>query len=292
MRAAGSIKKFQQTPVGYWVAGRNFLVWNFSPKLGGAVLWGRPTETDLERMFSLTDAYHRDAPACDIVTDVSRVESIEGTAYGTLIRLGRERLGFFSSTSRRHAIIRTEGLVGALAEGFFPLLGARHSWKIFENHDTAFRWVAQPEGVKAWSELEPLIDQASGMKPELRQLRDYLRTRLQSARFADAAYALGMSQRTLHRTLLAAGTGFRDELNALRVDVARRMLVETDYKIENIAHRVGCSSHAHLATLFRRNTGQTPSDYREQVRATLAAKGDASSAPPHRPRRRARASAT
>jgi transcriptional regulator GlxA family with amidase domain len=64
-------------------------------------------------------------------------------------------------------------------------------------------------------------------------------------------------------------TDARGWLALARVDAARRLLVESDLKIEAIARRVGCSSHAHLTSLFRRMTDQSPADYRTRMRATV-----------------------
>ena len=49
-----------------------------------------------------------------------------------------------------------------------------------------------------------------------------------------------------------------------RIEEARRELLETDKDVTNIAHGLGFSSSQYFATVFRRQTGLTPSAFREQ----------------------------
>ena len=270
MRAAGTVERFVQAPIGAWVAGRCVLMWSWSPSLCGSVVWGRPGEADVEQFFVLSDAYRLSSPGCDVVTDVSRVDSVESTLYAAFVRGMQSRATQFATGVRRHALVRPEGLVGGLAEGFFPITGVQHDWRVFGQASEAFAWLERPGAELANLEVVRLVDEARGLSPELRSLRDYLRTHLRDARLAAAAVALGTSERTLHRALRDAKTCFRDELGAARVDAARRLLAETDLKIQEIARRVGYASHANLTSLFTRSTGQSPAAYREQATAATS----------------------
>ncbi len=267
MQPAASVERFIANPLGRWIAGRSFIVWNWNARLGGMVAWGSPSEVDVEQMFVLVDAYHRAAPSCDVVTDGSRLESLGATAYATLLESMKARRGVYAGVGR-HAVVRGGGLMAAIVEGFFAVLAARHSVRVFDDSAAAFAWVRQPEGASARIALERLVDQAVAVRPEIRQLRQFLQSQLRSARFSGAAKALGLSERSLHRVLKAAQTGFRKELATLRVEEARRLLAETARKTDDIARSVGFSSHAHLATQFRRITGESPSEYRAKARAT------------------------
>ncbi len=51
-------------------------------------------------------------------------------------------------------------------------------------------------------------------------------------------------------------------LRDLRLDEARRALIETDEQLASIAFRVGFSSHSHLTRLFRKQFGSPPSEFR------------------------------
>jgi transcriptional regulator GlxA family with amidase domain len=54
-------------------------------------------------------------------------------------------------------------------------------------------------------------------------------------------------------------------LLALRLDAARRMLVETDRSIKEIAAAIGYAHASHFSTAFRRQFGVTPSQQRERA---------------------------
>lgn len=61
------------------------------------------------------------------------------------------------------------------------------------------------------------------------------------------------------------GYGFSEYVNVLRISEAERLLKETDLPIYQIAVRVGYSTQVHFNRVFRRRTGRTPSQYRQQL---------------------------
>jgi hypothetical protein len=61
-------------------------------------------------------------------------------------------------------------------------------------------------------------------------------------------------------------TTFQRELDAARVRVAMRILVERDAPLTEIAYDVGCASPQHFSTLFRRVIGTSPSAWRGRQR--------------------------
>jgi AraC family transcriptional regulator len=48
------------------------------------------------------------------------------------------------------------------------------------------------------------------------------------------------------------------------VRAAQRLLAEGDASIARVASEVGCKSLSHFSALFRRLTGETPSDWRRR----------------------------
>ena len=50
----------------------------------------------------------------------------------------------------------------------------------------------------------------------------------------------------------------------LRIDVARRLLRETNTSVVDVANMVGYSNPSHFSQLFRKHAGLSPSDYRRQ----------------------------
>lgn len=77
----------------------------------------------------------------------------------------------------------------------------------------------------------------------------------------DIANALGMSTRTLHRTLAAFGETFGSMLIQARVDLAVRMLQSPLFDrvtTAEVGRRAGFSDASHFVKVLRRRTGQTP----------------------------------
>jgi len=116
-----------------------------------------------------------------------------------------------------------------------------------------------------------------------RHAQDQLRQREQGASLADnvrhlvaamsidgmpgkeaIAQQLGMSSRSLHRKLQDAGTSFREILDAVRLATAHQRLTGSRDTVNAIADELGFSSHQAFLRWFRKNTGQTPGEYRRR----------------------------
>lgn len=61
------------------------------------------------------------------------------------------------------------------------------------------------------------------------------------------------------------GNTFINILNQIRVDEAKGLLKETNYRIYEIAHRVGYSDPTHFGRVFKQISGCTPSEYRNNI---------------------------
>lgn len=62
------------------------------------------------------------------------------------------------------------------------------------------------------------------------------------------------------------GKGFAEYLRDVRMDKARRLLAETDYKVVEVASMVGYESYKSFTRGFREVMNMQPSEYREQMR--------------------------
>jgi len=90
------------------------------------------------------------------------------------------------------------------------------------------------------------------------------------ARFAEPDLALGdvarqiaTSERQLQRVFAElADSAFRDELAAVRMQHAARLLQTSDLPVSEIARRVGYRQSAQFAKAFRRHHGSSPSAFR------------------------------
>jgi AraC-like DNA-binding protein len=104
-----------------------------------------------------------------------------------------------------------------------------------------------------------------------RQLRDLVREAIvqrcteHSLGALEIALALGISVRTLHRTLAACGQTFGGLLTNARVALATRMLespLMARLTISEIGRRAGFADPSHFARVFRRQSGLTPAQVR------------------------------
>jgi AraC-like DNA-binding protein len=83
---------------------------------------------------------------------------------------------------------------------------------------------------------------------------------------ADVADIAGVSTRTLQRKLAHLGLTYSDILEMARYENASRLLRDTDCKIIDVAFSSGYTDPAHFSRAFRRMTGTTPRQFREQSR--------------------------
>lgn len=77
---------------------------------------------------------------------------------------------------------------------------------------------------------------------------------------------LAISRATLERRFQRMlGRSPKAEIERVRLDRARRLLVETPYKLQQVAAMIGYRTAAQFALAFKRQTGQTPGQYRRGV---------------------------
>jgi AraC-like DNA-binding protein len=75
-----------------------------------------------------------------------------------------------------------------------------------------------------------------------------------------------MSNKTLERRLSQRDESFSALSDAIRQDLAKKYLSDTDFRLEQIAYLTGYSEPAPLVRAFKRWTGMTPMGFRAQHR--------------------------
>ena len=83
---------------------------------------------------------------------------------------------------------------------------------------------------------------------------------------AEVAEMAGVSTRTFQRKLSHVGLTYSDILDTVRYENASRLLRETDSKIIEISFASGYTDQANFSRAFRRVSGVTPRQFREQSR--------------------------
>ena len=82
----------------------------------------------------------------------------------------------------------------------------------------------------------------------------------------DVAHAIATSSRQLQRVFgELAGSAFREELAAIRMQHGAELLLTTDLPVAEIARRVGYRQAAQFAKAFRRHHGESPSGLRRSA---------------------------
>lgn len=85
----------------------------------------------------------------------------------------------------------------------------------------------------------------------------------ENLRLSDIAGLLCTSTRQTERIFKQIyGKGFKQELNAIRVEKATQLLIDTSISIELISNRVGFSSSSYFGRIFKNHTGKTPLEIR------------------------------
>lgn len=132
---------------------------------------------------------------------------------------------------------------------------------VFGRRDLALRLMARarsgPSTPSATHEPRPSAASLDDVRAALQQLAGE-----RALSLAAVARHLDVSERTLQRRLMAAGTGFRALCEEARRDLAGRYLTEGAMSLGEIAFRLGFDDANSFFRAFRRWTGMTPGDYR------------------------------
>jgi AraC-like DNA-binding protein len=115
-----------------------------------------------------------------------------------------------------------------------------------------------PAEIDAWTSAAPALDlpRAIGQVIETLSCEGF-------PGIEKTAYAIGTSVRTLQRRLADAGFTHEQLLARSRCAIATALLENTDSKILDIALDLGYSDHAHFTRAFRRWTGHSPQEFRQ-----------------------------
>lgn len=78
---------------------------------------------------------------------------------------------------------------------------------------------------------------------------------------------LGLSRATLYNKLKKlTDMGGNDYINKVRLERIIYLMINTELNFTEIAEKTGFSSSRYFSTMFKRYTGETPTQYREKHR--------------------------
>lgn len=110
------------------------------------------------------------------------------------------------------------------------------------------------------------LERVPRFDPVVCELREQLLRRLAEGHFDVTSVARGMrmSERSLRRRLRAAGTGYQEELDGVRAQLAQDLLRRPELDVEWVAEQLGFTDPSTLYRSFKRWTGLTPAQFRAQ----------------------------
>jgi AraC-like DNA-binding protein len=260
---ASSLEDFLGSPFGRFFGTERCVGWWAAPDLLGAAAWDEPRPEDVDFLARLWDKVVAGrAEPIDKIFDVRFVTRIAEDTFARLVERARERVPVVREV-RRQVLLAPPGLAAAVTHGFWSMVPSRHPWHVTGDDQEGFAWLGRSPALCA--EVAAMLDEMRDGRPPAR-LRRWLAGNLE-ADLAVAAAALGVSSRTLQRQLGEAGTSFREQLRAARLDVARRLLAEPGAKVDAVAAAVGCDSASSFTRMFREVHGETPAAWRDRVAA-------------------------
>lgn len=252
-------------PAGKLLMRRQFFCSSPGGDLYALFAWGKLDSADTEELLEVLAAVERQGspPRRQLVV----LRHVEGVASAAMLRFIRyhDRVSRYLEGVRREALVRPDGLVGVLSEGFYRVVPSRYEGRVFADIAAALAWLA-PTGPDPAAWLVAAVEQellardraASGE----RALAELLRRHGARLGVETAARELGVSPRTLQRRLRASGTSFEARRAEVLVALARQRLVETDEDIKCIALDLGFGSSSSFIAMFRRATGLSPQAWR------------------------------
>jgi AraC family transcriptional regulator len=165
----------------------------------------------------------------------------------------------------RDASAFTDAALNALMEQLHGELARRKPSPLF------VQGVAQTLAVHLARNYAGLIKEPRSGSPslpgyKLRQITDWMTEHLAGDFSLEQLAALaGLSKFHFHRLFKkAVGEAPSHYLLKLRMQAAKRLLRETKRSVVDVALDVGFANPSHFARFFRRETGLSPSDYRQQ----------------------------
>jgi LacI family transcriptional regulator len=121
-----------------------------------------------------------------------------------------------------------------------------------------------PLGLVARDSTDTFAIKDSDVKMAMRYIADNISANIN---VTDVVDCVTISRRTLElRFNKIIGHTITDEINRLRIISMKRLLLESDAKLNQLYKQTGFSSPKHMRRIFKRYTGMTPGEYRESMK--------------------------
>lgn len=264
MRAAATIDElFAPGDEPRCYVARRFLFWAASPEIGGHAVWGAPDRSDAEQFVAVLERGLGEArtPA-QLIVDFHELRTIESSAFELVLRyVDRHK----HEIDRQVVVVRPGGRVGATVAGFFRVaeLSQAREVAVVTTLAEACQRLGRADVIPLAQQAYLLREARTEHHATVDRLRELLASDAPPQSIAKVAAALRMPARTLQHHLRAAGTTYRRERSRARLDRAAGLL-RGGVKLASVALEVGFSTPQHFSVWFKRQTGMTPSAWRQR----------------------------
>jgi LacI family transcriptional regulator len=124
-------------------------------------------------------------------------------------------------------------------------------------------WI-EPKAMRARGSTDAFVSEDPIVSRAMRFIAEHAG---QSITIDDVAQAVESSPRTLQlRFAQYVGRSVYSEINRLRIETVKRILIDSDVALETVASGNGFTDVSHLVKNFRKTTGTTPGEFRKQHR--------------------------
>ena len=116
------------------------------------------------------------------------------------------------------------------------------------------------------------VELSSGEDRFLQKLNETVRENISDPDFDISSFCdkIGMSRASLYRKVQSAANMSPSKyVQTIRLHIAVKMLEETDMPILEIMDRIGMTNQAHFSSLFKKQYGKSPSQFRKDLRTGI-----------------------
>jgi len=232
--------------------------------------WGRLDAQDTRELFEVFDSVERNqVPPRRQLVVLRRVESVSIESMGIFTRYYERGAKYLQSVAKE-AVVRPGGVVGILAEGFYPVVPRPFPGKVFSSLGHAIEWLGFDQ-----ADLDHWLEQVTDLERRATSPSDSIVSELRrvilqhgaGVSVGAAAQALGVSARTLQRRIREGGGTFEGVRTFVCLEEAKRLLLTSDHDVKHIALELGYASPTRLTDVFRREFGVPPTRWRESARS-------------------------
>jgi len=235
------------------------------------IFWGKLTPLQAGYLTQQVRAFAGTfpSPPSETVIDLLGLDLADQETRQTVSQLANTSLVHLKSP-RLHLLVPSNHAADLVARAFA-------SWTVLEPVRLCFdpEKVYPPLGIAHDSELCEQMKQAFNHPPQVdftaESLEKYVSAHLAKPNINDACEALQLTRRTLQRRLYEAGTSFQKMVIRTRIRFAQKLLSETQVPVTQVASDVGFATLQAFSSAFRRETGLSPTNYRNASLNTSSA---------------------